>query len=64
MAPVKEIIIRNLEYLCGGIDTLRTLGESGPGAKSYNQLFNDWKTILCDTIEEVEECAIIEPPKT
>lgn len=64
MPATKEIIIRNLEYLCGGIDTLRTLGESGPGAKAYNQLFNDWKTVLCDTIEEVEECTITKLPKT
>ena len=52
METVKENVLRDLEYLCGGIDSLRALIEND----DYRRLFSDWKEILVDVIDAIEGC--------
>lgn len=57
MRSNKERILRNLEYLEGGITALKTLcdaANSSVGA-SYYDLFSDWQDILCETLDMIEE---------
>ena len=53
----KERILRNLEYIEGGITALKTLcdaANSSVGA-SYYKLFGEWQDILCGTADMIEE---------
>ena len=57
MKSNKERILRNLEYLEGGITALKTLcnATNSPVGASYYDLFSDWQDILCETVDMIEE---------
>lgn len=53
----KERILRNLEYISGGITALKTLykAANSPVSASYYELCNNWQDILFETIDMIEE---------
>ena len=57
MRSNKERILRNLEYIEGGITALKTLcnAANSPVGESYYDLLNVWEDILCETIDIIEE---------
>ena len=57
MKSNKERIIRNLEYIEGGITALKTLcnAANSPVGASYYKLFSEWQDILCETLDMIEE---------
>lgn len=54
----KEAVLRDLEYVCGGLDALRVLIENNDDGRKYRQLFDDWKDILYNVVNLVEGCDI------
>lgn len=57
MKSNKERILRNLEYIEGGITALKTLCNVANNSNSalYYKLFSEWQDILYDTIVMIEE---------
>ena len=53
----KERILRNLEYIEGGITALKTLcnAADSPVGESYYKLLSEWQDILCETADMIEE---------
>lgn len=53
----KERILRRLEYIEGGITTLKTLcnAANSPVGESYYKLLSNWHGILCEIIDMIEE---------
>ena len=53
----KERMLRNLEYIEGGITALKTLCNvtNNSTIESYYKLFSEWQDILYDTIVMIEE---------
>ena len=56
MKTNKEKILRDLEYINGGVTTLKTLSntDSKSSAASY-QLFDEWQDIICNIMDMIEE---------
>ena len=51
----KEQILRNLEYLSGGVTALKTIFNEDERNKRFYDLFDDWiDTIYC-TMDMIEE---------
>ena len=52
----KEKILRDLEYISGGVTTLKTLSNtnSKSGEASY-RLFDEWQDIICNIMDMIEE---------
>lgn len=55
----KETILRNLEYVTGGLNTLKTLCNNEEKNASYYELFDEWFTILNDIMESLGEDYVI-----
>lgn len=57
MKSNKERILRNLEYLEGGITALKTLCDAAnsPVGESYYKLLSEWQDILYEALVMIEE---------
>lgn len=51
----KERVLRDIEYVNGGITTLKTLCNNEEKNAAYYALFNEWQDILCSIIDMIEE---------
>ena len=55
MSNNKERILRDLEYVSGGITTLRTLSANKKDCAATYNLFEEWQDIICSIIDMIEE---------
>lgn len=51
----KERILRDLEYISGGISTLKTLSTNKKDCATTYNLFDEWQDIICSIIDMIEE---------
>lgn len=54
----KGRILRDIEYINGGITTLKMLCKTDEKSSiyaAYYQLFDEWQDILCSMIDDIEE---------
>ena len=54
----KQRILRDIEYINGGITTLKMLCKTDEKSQvyaAYYQLFDEWQDILCSMIDDIEE---------
>ena len=50
----KEQILRNLEYVGGGLNTLKMLMDNGKN-ENYIELFEEWYNLIFDTVDLIKE---------
>ena len=51
----KERILRDIEYINGGITALKTLFNNEGKHAPYYQLMDEWQDIICSVIDLIEE---------
>lgn len=51
----KERVLRDIDYINGGITTLKTLCNNDEKNAAYYKLFAEWQDILCSVIDRIEE---------
>lgn len=54
MSNHREAILRDLEYISGGITAVKTLCSNQEKNSNYYQLFDEWQDILCSIIDMIE----------
>ena len=56
MTTNKERILRNIEYVSGGLTTFKALcKQGGERFDPYHAVFDEWQDILCNVIDMIEE---------
>ena len=55
MSNNKEKILRDLEYVNGGVTAFKTLCNSEGKFASYYRMLDEWQDILCNIMDMIEE---------